>query len=127
MFFLSTPSVIWPIPVQKDNRVRNPNPKNFSIIQCTERNRIDWAISHNEPTFIKFCWVRIINSLLRSERERLQHENEVIRNRCKQTSILRENDVVLTKGNVRFDWENWGESLRDWEKGGMKNRDFETI
>jgi hypothetical protein len=71
-------------------------------------NGIDWATLYNNSTFIEFDRVWITNSLLRCERERVQHESEVTQNRY---SILREGSKWPAKFNVPGCLQNWGESM----------------
>jgi hypothetical protein len=112
-----------PMPFQNYNRVRNPDLENLSIRQCTECHRIDWAIYHNNSTFIEFGRVRITNSLWRFER--LQHESEVTRNRYEESGYWGKVGSRITTSNVRCSWQNWGESLTLWMKGGMETPTFE--
>jgi hypothetical protein len=86
MFCRNVKLASWLMPVQNNNRVRNPDTQNLCITAWTTYNGMDSAISHNSSTFIQFSWVWIINSSPRSERKRLQYESEASPNRSESTS-----------------------------------------
>jgi hypothetical protein len=101
MFFSNAIRTSWPIPFQKNNRVRNPETQNLSIIHCTAYSRLHWTTSHSKSTFIEFGWVRITNSLSRSER--VQNESEMTRNRWEWKWLTEFKAEVVSR--------NGGESL----------------